>query len=142
MSFEVHRGTNISHWLSQSKQRGQARVAWFTEDDVRYIAGLGFDHIRLPIDEVQMWDAEGKAEAEAFDLLQSAIGWCKSAGLRVIVDLHILRSHYFNDKTGEPALFSDPVELARFVDLWRDLSARLGGWSNWRRRSPWGPRLP
>ena len=49
MSFQVHRGTNISHWLSQSKQRGAARRAWFTREDVQYIANLryaaGFDHL-------------------------------------------------------------------------------------------------
>jgi endoglucanase len=49
--FEIRRGTNISHWLSQSRARGAERRAWFTEDDVQRIAGWGFDHIRLPIDE-------------------------------------------------------------------------------------------
>lgn len=126
MSFSIRRGTNISHWLSQSKQRGAARKAWFTQEDVRRIADMGFDHIRIPIDEVQMWDEGGGAHAEAFDLLENALDWSEEAGLRVIVDLHILRSHYFNDKTGVPALFTDPAQEAYFCDLWRDLSGRLG----------------
>jgi endoglucanase len=126
MSFTVRRGTNISHWLSQSIQRGAARRAWFTQEDVRRIAGMGFDHIRIPIDEVQMWDESGGAHAEAFDLLQKALDWCEDTGMRAIVDLHILRSHYFNDRTGVPALFTDPAQEAHFADLWRDLSHRLG----------------
>jgi endoglucanase len=126
MSFTVHQGTNISHWLSQSKQRGAAREAWFTQEDVRHIAGMGFDHIRIPIDEEQMWDESGQAHPEAFSLLQKALDWCEDSGLRAIVDLHILRSHYFNDRTGTPALFADPAQEARFADLWRDLSGRLG----------------
>ncbi len=74
-AFEIHRGTNISHWLSQSNRRGEARRQWFTEKDVELIASLGFDHIRLPIDEEQMWDEVGHKEPEAFELLHSAIGW-------------------------------------------------------------------
>jgi endoglucanase len=124
MAFDVHRGTNISHWLSQSKVRGVQRRAWFTEEDVKRIAGWGFDHIRLPVDEVQLWADDGSREEEAFQLLDNALNWCASAGLRVIVDLHILRSHYFNSET-EPALYSDPAALEKFAALWRDLSAFL-----------------
>jgi endoglucanase len=139
MPFQVHRGTNISHWLSQSERRGAERAAWFTREDVQYItrlrpaglqgAGRGFDHIRIPIDEVQMWDEAGHREAEAFDLLDAALDWCAEAGLRAIVDLHIVRSHYFNDRE-EPRLFTDRAEEARFVGLWRDLSSRLQNRSN------------
>ncbi|MBN1582644.1 MAG: cellulase family glycosylhydrolase [Anaerolineae bacterium] len=125
MTFTMHRGTNISHWLSQSKQRGEARRVWFTQQDVETIAGLGFDHIRIPIDEEQMWAGTGQPEEEAFALLDAALDWCEQAGLGAVVDLHILRSHYFNDKTGVPKLFTDPAEQERFCKLWRDLSDRL-----------------
>ena len=60
--FKVKRGTNISHWLSQSPRRGAERRAWFTREDVAWLAALGFDHVRLPIDEEQMWDANGKPD--------------------------------------------------------------------------------
>jgi endoglucanase len=124
MTFEVKRGTNVSHWLSQSKRRGAERAAWFTQDDVRRIARLGFDHVRLPMDEVQMWDEAGRAEEGAFALLDAALDWCAQAGLRAIVDLHVMRSHFFNDKA-VPPLFADPAEVGRLADLWRELSARL-----------------
>ena len=124
MPFPIHRGTNISHWLSQSGRRGAERRAWFTEADVRRLADLGFDHLRLPIDEEQMWDESGGRNAEAFDLLDAALDWAETAGLRAIVDLHILRSHYFNDRN-EPRLYREPAEAARFCDLWRDLAQRL-----------------
>ena len=39
------------------------------------MASLGFDHIRLPIDEMQMWNEAGKKEPEAFTLLHDAIKW-------------------------------------------------------------------
>ena len=123
MGFDIARGTNISHWLSQSKRRGAERRAFFTRDDVQRIAGYGFDHIRLPIDEEQMFAASGEPEGEAFELLESALGWCAEARLRAVVDLHILRSHHFLD--ADPPLYTDPAEAERFAELWRVLSERL-----------------
>ena len=108
-AFHISRGVNISHWLSQSRRRGQDRQAYFTKKDVEYIAGLGYDHIRLPIDEEQMWDESCKKENEAFTLLNNAIKWSKSQRLNVVVDLHILRSHHFN---------------AEDKPLWTDLKAQ------------------
>ena len=122
-AFEIHRGTNISHWLSQSGRRGEGRREWFTQKDIKLIASLGFDHIRLPIDEEQMWDEAGHKEAEAFALLHNAIGWARASKLRVIVDLHILRSHHFNAE--EKPLWTEPAAQEKFFQLWRDLSAEL-----------------
>ncbi len=122
-AFAIRRGTNISHWLSQSTRRGPERTAFFTEKDVQYIASLGFDHIRLPVDEEQLWDEAGAKEPEAFALMHSAIGWARAKNLRVIVDLHILRSHHFN-ATDKP-LWTDPKAQDKFLALWRDLSAEL-----------------
>jgi endoglucanase len=121
--FEIRRGTNISHWLSQSSRRGEERARFFTEKDVQYIASLGFDHIRLPVDEEQLWDEGGNKEAEAFALLHSAIDWAREKNLRVIVDLHILRSHHFN--AAEKPLWTDPKAQDKFIGLWRELSAEL-----------------
>lgn len=121
--FVVHRGTNISHWLSQSQRRGEARAAWFTEKDAAYLADLGFDHLRIPVDEEQLWDEAGNKEPEAFALLQSGLDWCERHGLRAIVDLHILRSHHFNAE--EIPLWIDPEARDHFIQLWRDLSAEL-----------------
>lgn len=129
MTFTIKRGTNISHFLSQSDARGEERRKRFTRDDATRIADWGFDHIRLPIDEVQMWQTDGTRETEAFDLLHQALDWCHDAGLRVIVDMHILRSHYFISAE-EPALYNDPAELERFAMLWRDLSAALSDQPN------------
>ncbi len=129
MAFTIYRGTNISHWLSQSDRRGAERRAFFTQQDVELIARLGggrFDHIRLPVDEEQLWDENGDPDPEAFGLLEAALDWCEAAGLRVVVDLHLLRSHHFLDRE-TPPLFTDPDALAHFIDLWEQLSDRLEG---------------
>ncbi len=46
-SFKIKRGTNLSHWLSQSSRRGAEREAYITLDDIDYIRSLGFDHLRI-----------------------------------------------------------------------------------------------
>src|SRR5688572_5680642 len=88
-AFKIKRGTNIAHWLSQSSRRGEERVSFFTKTDIAFIDSVGFDHIRLPIDEEQMWDESGKQHDDAFKLLDDCITWCHDAGLRVVLDLHI-----------------------------------------------------
>ena len=121
--FQLHRGINISHWLSQSQDRGSVRAKKFTRDDVKFIAEQGFDHIRIPIDEEQMFNQELNPEKEAFILLHNALDWCKEFKLRAVVDLHILRTHHFN-ATDKP-LFTDPKAQEQFYDCWRKISAEL-----------------
>jgi len=121
--FVFKRGTNISHWLSQSNARGDQRQNYFTEKDVKYLAGLGFDHIRIPVDEEQLWKEDGQKDAEAFSLLKNALDWCRNYKLDAIVDLHILRSHHFNQKL--KPLWTEPAAQERFVQCWRDLSSEL-----------------
>src|SRR5437762_10905675 len=64
-SFFIKRGTNIAHWLSQSNRRGIDRSSFFTEKDIGFIKSAGFDHIRLPVDEQQLWDSAGKRYDDA-----------------------------------------------------------------------------
>jgi endoglucanase len=121
--FEIRTGVNVSHWLSQSEKRGEERAATITEADFKKIASMGFDHVRIPVDEVQLWDSLGNKEEEAFKLLHQAIGWAFACKLRVIVDLHIIRSHYFISETNP--LWSSPAEQEKLADLWRQLSEEL-----------------
>lgn len=127
-NFTIKKGVNISHWLSQSNQRGDVRLNRFTKEDVDLIASFGYDHIRLPIDEEQMWDEQGNKETEAFALLHNAIKWCMENDLRIIVDLHIIRSHHFNNELRP--LWTDPSEQDKLVSMWRELSGELEGFSN------------
>ena len=122
-NFEVKRGTNVAHWLSQSSKRGLERENFLIKHDIQNIAEMGFDHVRLPIDEEQMWDENGNRHDDAFQIMVNCINWCAEYNLRVIVDLHILRSHHFN--ADEKPLWTDSAEQEKFYDLWRDLSKTL-----------------
>ena len=99
--FTIGKGVNISHWLSQNDARGEARKGYFTRNDVKAIAEMGFDHIRIPIDEEQMFDADLNPEPEAFA---------------------------FN--ATEKPLFTDPTAQERFCECWRRISAELKKYPN------------
>jgi endoglucanase len=126
VGFSIRRGTNISHWLSQDF--GWApRDSWFTEKDVQFIARQGFDHIRLPVDEKELWTSAGRPIEAEFQRMVTAVEWCRKAGLRVVVDLHTLNSHHFNaaNEGLKITLWTDPVAQEHLLSLWRDLSAHL-----------------
>jgi endoglucanase len=124
--FVIKRGVNLSHWLSQD-------FGWFprsqlvTPNDLKYIASIGYDHVRLPIDEIELWHEDGKPNEEAFALMEKAIGWSRNNNLRVIVDLHTVRSHHFNAENEglQNTLWTDGAAQEHFLGLWRELSSRL-----------------
>ena len=132
-NFRIKRGTNISHWLSQSEERGEARRLHIQEDDFARLDSLGFDFVRLPIDEVQFWDEEGNQLPEAWELMTNAINWAEKHHLRTIVDLHIIRSHYFNaaNEGGASAntLFTSEEAQQQLINMWYELSDVLKGYS-------------
>ena len=117
------KGTNLAHWLSQTRRTGDARRDFITEKDIAYIAELGFDHVRLPLDEQQMWDKEGNRDEDAFAIMRNAIDWSLAHDLLVLIDLHILRSHHFN--AAEKPLWTESAAQDQFIDLWIDLSSAL-----------------
>ena len=133
-NFRIRRGTNLSHWLSQSEERGEARRLHIQEDDFERLEQLGFDFVRIPIDEVQFWDEEGKKLPEAWQLLTNALDLAQKHHLRAIVDLHIIRSHYFNAvNEGEKeanTLFTSEKAQDDLINLWYQLSDALKTYSN------------
>lgn len=66
--FEIKRGINLSHWLSQRIENGLSIQKGMNETDFNRIARAGFDHVRLPIDEEVLWHENGEKDKEAFFL--------------------------------------------------------------------------
>lgn len=124
--FRIGTGVNVSHWLSQSPLRGKEREELITKKDFDSIAAMGFDHVRIPIDEEQMYDNDMRRNEDAFALLNNAINWSIENKLRVIVDLHIVRSHHFNHENEKPnSLFEDRTAQERIFSIWADLQKDL-----------------
>ncbi len=128
--FEIHRGVNLSHWLSQDF--GWApKYTSINENDIRFIDSIGYDHVRIPIDEKEMWDSTGTPIPEAFQCLTKCLDWCATYHLRAIVDLHIVRAHHFNavnDGTRN-TLWTDSIAQNNFIGLWIRLSGVLHAYS-------------
>ena len=124
--FVIHRGTNLSHWLSQDF-KWAPRDQWISEKDIKFIARQGFDHVRIPLDEKELWSADGKPIESEFNRLKTALGWCKKAGLRAVVDLHTVNAHHFNaaNEGLTNTLWTSPTAQEHLLSLWRDLSASL-----------------
>lgn len=126
-AFEIKRGINLSHWLSQRIPNGPSIQEGMSEIDFNRIARAGFDHVRLPIDEEVLWYENGKKDKEAFSYLHKGIRWALQNDLKVIVDLHIVRSHYFNaGHDGKKNLLWESAEAqAHFLQLWQELVQEL-----------------
>ena len=99
--FDLKQGVNIGDWLSQ-----KANIS-FKESDVRMLSNLKYDHIRIPVDESRMFNADGSKNAESFTKLHTAVEWARKYNLKVIVDLHILND---NTSSGSMKSFVDDFE--------------------------------
>ena len=86
--------------------------------------------MRIPIDEVQFWDEDGNKLQEAWDLLTNAINLAEKHHLRVVVDLHIIRSHAFIDNNNNNTLFTSEESQQGLINMWYQLSDVLKGYSN------------
>lgn len=124
--FEIRRGVNLSHWLSQCFG-WSPRDTYITEKDIQFIKSIGYDHVRIPIDEKEMWAEDGTPIPQAFGYLTRALDWCEKAGLRAVVDLHTVRAHHFNaaNEGGQNTLFTSPKAQETFLKLWTDISSYI-----------------
>ncbi len=121
--FSVKRGVNIHGWLGRPKPASGAPRPPIEADDFRFIRDHGFDHVRVPTQEVELWDDSGRKVAETWERLEAALDGCRGAGLKAVFDLHVLRTHHFNAE--HKPLFTDPAAPRRFAELWEELSDAL-----------------
>lgn len=67
-----------AHWAS-----------WITEDDFAEIASYGLNHVRIPIGYWALNPLDGDPYVQGqLPYLDSAIGWARTHGLKVLLDLH------------------------------------------------------
>jgi endoglucanase len=124
--FKIKKGVNFSHWLSQNFG-WSPKATFITEDDIKFIDSVGYDHVRIPIDEKEMWDESGAPIEESFNYLTRCLDWSAKYKVRAIVDLHIIRSHHFNaaNEGGTNTLWTDTSAQETFIKLWMEISNRL-----------------
>ena len=111
------------------------REDYVTQADIRFIKAAGFNTVRVPL-HWRLFVTPGAAEdgsgdtfaGQGWSLLDRLVGWCRDAGLRVIVDLHAAPGGQtgvnHDDGTGFPLTFYVPRYRALTVAFWKALAAR------------------
>ena len=126
------KGVNLGGWLSQFDAYDKAHFDNFiTEKDIRSIAALGFDHVRVPVDYIVLEDEDGTAKEDGFLYLDQCRQWCEAAGLNMLIDLHECFGYSFDPlKKGmdRERFFYDADLQKRFLSLWKKIGERFAAW--------------
>ncbi len=130
--LKLKKGVNLGGWLSQCDHTIERYKTFITEDDIKNIADMHFDHVRLPIDYNVVEKEDGTDIPDNYGYIDNAVNWCRKYGLSVILDVHRTWGYSFDDvdKAGLNTLFDSPEAQDRFIKLWDKLSARYGGYSD------------
>ena len=106
------------------------RDVYIGEEDIRFIKAAGFNTVRVPL-HWRLFVEPGDGSADRFEgpgwrLLDRLVGWCRAAGLRVILDLHAAPGGQtgvnHDDGPGFPLVFYVPRYRQLTIALWRALA--------------------
>jgi glucan 1,3-beta-glucosidase len=62
---------------------------WITQDDFDEIASFGLNHVRIPLGYWALISLDGDPYVQGqLPILDQAIGWARTAGLKVMIDIH------------------------------------------------------
>lgn len=130
MKFEgFQKGVNLGGWISQFAEYDLKHFDTFiTKDDIDYIASLGFDHVRVPVDYNVLEDEEGNIKETGFKYLEDCRKWCEANGLHMLIDLHECYGYSFDplkkDMDRKKFFYDDELQ-ARFMKLWKEIATRF-----------------
>ena len=123
-------GVNLGGWLSQADGTTEEYFNTFiTEDDIRAIAQMGMDHVRLPVDYNWIETDDGEVIEAGYRHIDDCVRWCRAAGLNLLIDLHKAFGYTFDPlevNADREIFFHDAALQARFIALWRRLAQRYG----------------
>ncbi|MCQ2412444.1 MAG: glycoside hydrolase family 5 protein [Sphaerochaetaceae bacterium] len=128
------KGVNLGGWISQfAKYEEEHFRTFITEKDIQYIASLGFDHVRVPVDYNVLEDEEGHIKPSGFGYLESCRSWCEKYGLNMLIDLHECYGYSFDPLKKDMdrrKFFYDEALQARFFALWTEIANRFKAYPN------------
>jgi hypothetical protein len=92
-AFTYERGVLIAHWLGGIAPRyeGQSGVphtyagAWFDEEDVRWIAAHGFDHLQIAVDAREWAPQNGRLPEGKISPFERILRFANGVGLGVVM---------------------------------------------------------
>lgn len=130
MIFEgFQKGVNLGGWISQFDEYSTEHFDTFiTKKDIEYIASLGFDHVRVPVDYNVLEDEEGVIKPSGFAYLENCRSWCTDCGLNMLIDLHECFGYSFDPLKKDmdrKKFFYDEKLQDRFLRLWEEIAERF-----------------
>ena len=102
---------------------------FITEEDIRLIADLGFNHIRLPINSRKVITEDGLPIESGLRLIDQIIEWSRKHQLWVLLDLHgapggQTGTNIDDSPNNRPELFTDEGYWDLTIKLWELLASR------------------
>lgn len=125
-------GMGIGGWLTNYKRFNVLPQDWrlrlstgdfehfhsyITERDVKYIASLKMDHIRLGFDQIVVEEKPYTYREDIFQLIDNFVGWCEKYHLNVVLNLHKAIGNYADIQEDVQLLDNDELQK-RFIGLW------------------------
>ena len=100
--------------------------SYITRRDVDYIKSLGLDHIRMGFDQVVVEEAPGVYRERIFEIIERFIGWCRDAGLNLVLNMHKAIGNYCDIQEKVQLLDSEELQ-ERFIAVWLEFEKRFHG---------------
>lgn len=123
------KGINLGGWLSQFSSYSHEHFKTFiTEKDIKDIANMGFDHVRVPVDYNVLEDQNANILQEGYVYLQNAVDWCKKYGIKILIDLHEVYGYSFDPLKKDmdrECFFYDKDLQERFFKLWETIATHF-----------------
>lgn len=105
--------------------------AYLTEDDIRTMAEMGYNSIRLPLESSGfLYEEPGiQFNEETFAMLDSVLDWCEKYRIYAILDLHGAPGGQSgvscdNGIDNRPHMFTEPESFERAIVLWEEFARR------------------
>jgi hypothetical protein len=97
---------------------------YITESDIKYIASLRMDHVRLGFDQIVLEKTPYEYREEILEILDNFVSWCKKHHLNIVFNLHKALGNYC-DIQENVSLLDDEELQKRFIALWIKLEKRF-----------------
>ncbi|HOA13101.1 MAG TPA: cellulase family glycosylhydrolase [Myxococcota bacterium] len=105
--------------------------AWIQERDIEWLAGQGFNLVRVPIGYRTLTKGSHLAQPtelvwneDAFARIHALLDWCEKWGVYAVLDIQECPGGQ-NDYSGPALLYSTQMYQDMTVDLWEEMSARF-----------------
>lgn len=136
--FKTASSPRLIHTLiNQLVGEDEARRFWttyrnnyITAADIAFIKKSGFNSVRVPFNYRLFVSEEDpvRLEGPGYELLDRVVGWCRDAGLLVVLDMHAApggqTGDNIDDSWGFPFLYDSPESQDLTVRIWQKLAAK------------------